>query len=289
MPFRVASIQFRPSKAQIDTNLDRVSEGIRQARAEGCELAVFPEGAMTGYFLEGGVVDQSRTVAWVIEALAGRLKGLEQSIDFTLGFYEESKGTIYNACGYFCWDGQDLACLAVHRKFFLPTYGVFDEERFVTAGSNFEPFDTRLGRVGILICEDAWHSMSGTLLALQGAEMILVVSASPARGFSTDEPSNLGRWERLISAISDEHGIYCVNSQLVGFEGGKGFVGGGMITSPDGSILERSPIMQEHMLIGTVDLEGVKAARAACPLLPDLHTRWSSLMRIASEIGGPGE
>ena len=68
---------------------------------------------------------------------------------------------------------------------FLPTYGVFDEERFVEAGRSVQAFDTRWGRAAILICEDAWHSFTPMLAALDGAQLIIVPSASPARGTGT--------------------------------------------------------------------------------------------------------
>ena len=81
------------------------------------------------------------------------------------------------------------------------------------------------GRLAILICEDIWHSILPSLCAAAGAQLILVPSASPGRGFSGNTVSNLDRYERLLTAVSEEHGVYCVNCHLCGFEGGKGFVG----------------------------------------------------------------
>src|SRR5439155_811777 len=75
----------------------------------------------------------------------------------------------------------------VHRKVFLPTYGVFDEERFVERGHEVRAFDTRFGRAAILICEDAWHSLTATIAALDGAQLLILPSASPARGTGKTE------------------------------------------------------------------------------------------------------
>src|SRR5690606_20462569 len=149
---------------------------------------------------------------------------------------------------------------------FLPTYGLFDEERFVTRGSNLTVLHTRLGRMAILICEDLWHSILPTLCALGGAQAILVPSASPGRGFGETQIRNLDRFERLAIAVSEEPGVFTLNCQLCGFDGGKGFVGGSRIVSPTGEILAASPVIDEHLLIATVDLDLIDIARAQLPL-----------------------
>src|SRR4029078_3611492 len=86
----------------------------------------------------------------------------------------------YNSALYVTLGGDGPLIRHVHRKLFLPTYGLFDEERFVDRGFEVRGFDTDFGRVAMLICEDAWHSLTGTVAALDGATMIFVVSASPA-------------------------------------------------------------------------------------------------------------
>src|SRR5690554_3518763 len=102
----------------------------------------------------------------------------------------------------------------------MPTYGLFDEARFVEHGGIGDAFDTRFGRMGMLVCEDAWHSLPSTILALDGAEMVFVASASPARGFApgSGKPANLDRWDAVAPMIAVEHGIFVAVSQLVGSE-----------------------------------------------------------------------
>src|SRR2546427_101566 len=139
----------------------------------------------------------------------------------------------------------------------LPTYGVFDEERFVERGREVHAFDTGWGRVAILICEDAWHSITGTIAALEGAQVILVPSASPARGTGMDEegtrlPASVVRWERILRTLAEEHGVYVAYASLVGFEGGKGFPGGSVVVSPSGDVVLRGPLFEEAVL--TYDL-----------------------------------
>jgi predicted amidohydrolase len=137
----------------------------------------------------------------------------------------------YNSALYVTLGGDQPVIRHVHRKLFLPTYGMFDEERFVDRGFEVRAFDTEWGRAAMLICEDAWHSLTGTVAALDGATMVFIVSASPARGLWPREeegsvPANLKRWERLARDIAEEHGVFVALVNLVGTEGGKTFSGG---------------------------------------------------------------
>jgi predicted amidohydrolase len=163
----------------------------------------------------------------------------------------------------------------------LPTYGVFDEERFVSRGRELGVFDSRLGRMGVLICEDVWHSVLSTLLAVNGAQVILVPSASPARGFAESEPENLQRYRRMLRALSEEHAVFSANVQLCGFEGGKGFSGGSKVFDPFGRLVAEGPVAEEHLLMAPIDLDLISVARAGSPLLSDLQSAWSDVRRIA--------
>ena len=178
-PLRLALAQFRPHKARPDDNLERLAEWVAE-RSGAADLVVFPETALTGYFLEGGVGEGARAA----EAVARGLGPCDPTHpDVVVGFYERWRRRLYNAVGYFEAGDGGYRLRHVHRKLFLPTYGVFDEARFVETGRRVTAFDTRFGRVGMLVCEDLWHALPGTVLALGGAELIVVVSASPARDF----------------------------------------------------------------------------------------------------------
>lgn len=285
MAFKVACAQFAPRKAAIAQNLDRIAEIVLQAQEEEVDLVAFPEACTSGYFLEGGVLDASLTSDQLLAELSRRLGGrINRPIDVTLGFYQNAEGNLYNAAAYFELAEHGPRLVHVYRKFFLPTYGVFDEERFVSRGRDLGVFETRFGRFAMLICEDVWHSILPALSAAAGAQLLLVPSASPGRGFSGATVGNLDRYERLLTAVSEEHGIYCVNSQLCGFEGGKGFVGGSMVTDPFGKLLAQAPVLEEHLLIASADLDLVTVARAQTPLISDLQTAWSDVRRIVGEL-----
>jgi predicted amidohydrolase len=280
MTFVAACAQIAPRKAETAANLDRIAEVIREAADAGADLVLFPETATSGYFLEGGVYESAMSVEALGVELGSRLSGLEKTIDVALGFYELEGASLYNSAAYFeCSPEPRLR--HVYRKFFLPTYGVFDEERFVSRGRETGVFDTRFGRMGLLICEDVWHSVLPTLAAVNGAEVLLVPSASPARGFGGSHPDNLNRYERLLQCVSEEHGVFCVNCQLCGFEGGKGFTGGSMMIDPMGQTLVQAPILEEHLVLATIDLDLVPLARAQTPLLSDLESAWGDIARLA--------
>lgn len=282
MPFTVACAQIAPKKAQVQTNLDTIANAIMQASSQGADLVVFPEGATTGYFLEGGILESSLTEEDLYESLKKRLGKQTKPVDAVVGFYQQKDGNLYNAVAYLEF-GETGRVVQTYRKFFLPTYGLFDEERFASRGRDLAVFDTRFGKAALLICEDAWHSILPTLCAVRGAQMIITPAASPGRGFSSNQVENLNRYERLMQAIAEEHGVYCINCQLCGFEGGKGFVGGSMVVDPFGKLIAQGPVNEEHILMAEIDLDLVQVARAQTPLISDLQSAWNDIKRIVDE------
>lgn len=279
MTFTVGTAQFTPKKAQVAANLDRIAEFIDLGAREGVDLMVFPETITSAYFLEGGVLDSAITSD---ELLREVVKRSSPDMDVLIGFYEKHDDHLYNSAAYLEL-GSNPRIVHVYRKFFLPTYGVFDEERFVARGHELGVFTSRLGRMGILICEDVWHSILPSLCAVRGAQVILVPSASPARGFQGESVGNLERYGRMLRSVCDEHGVYCVNAQLCGFEGGKGFVGGSSVVDPFGKVLVQAPLLEDYLAIAPVDLDQIAIARAQLPLTADLQGAWADIQRIVSE------
>jgi NAD+ synthetase len=280
---RVGLAQLRPLKSRVTENLERVRE--RVAGAEGVhDLLVFPEASLSGYFLEGGVVEAAVGAAEVAAALG---EAGPDHPDVVLGFYERSRRRLYNSVGHFTPRDGGYQPLHVHRKMFLPTYGVFDEARFVETGRSLEAYDTRFGRMGLLVCEEMWHSLPPTILALAGAELIVVVSASPARGMRGGRPGNLERWDVLAPAAAVEHGVFVVVSQLVGSEGGKIFPGGSVAVGPDGRVLARGPLFEECVTPAVLDPAELERARFESPLLADLEQMLPHLELSLREAARP--
>jgi NAD+ synthetase len=289
---------MRPRKGAYQENLGRLGAVFRAAAAapEPPELIVAPEAALTGYFLEGGVRDLAVTAEQLFHDLTCQHRDAKAPpLDVALGFYEVHQNRFFNAGLYATLGGPDAGVRHVHRKIFLPTYGVFDEERFVEAGRSVQAFDTRWGRAAILICEDAWHSFTPMLAALSGAQLIIIPSASPARGIlgsddAPGRPASLARWTRLAQDIAGEHGVYVALAQLVGFEGGKAFPGGSLVASPRGDLLAEAPVFEEALLTATLDFEEITRARADLPLLADLEMRLPHLLGSLHDArrGGAG-
>jgi NAD+ synthase (glutamine-hydrolysing) len=303
---RVAISQFRPAKGEYAQNVDRIAGVLAQATALDVPpaLVVFPETATSGYFVEGGVKEVAVTAGTLFRDLQARYEPLgAAAVDVAVGFYEVFQNHIFNSCLYATLGGKAPAVRHVHRKIFLPTYGVFDEERFVDSGQEgVRAFDTAWGRAAILICEDAWHSLCGTIAALDRAQLILVPSASPARGTATDGvggqgegeggvrlPASMVRWERVVRGIAEEHGVFVVLANLVGFEGGKGFPGASVVMDPQGALVVRGPLFEEGLVTADIDLAQITDARVDAPLLTDLQKALPVLVKNLVKKGEKGE
>ena len=283
---RVGLAQFKPKKADVESNLSRIGEVVSE-QAGTVDLLVFPEASLSGYFLEGGVAEAARSATDVAKGLGQPPEGAP---DVVLGFFERHRRRLYNSVAYLTPGERGFEVTHVHRKMFLPTYGVFDEARFVEAGKTVQAFDTRFGRVGLLICEEMWHSMPPTILAVGGAELIVAVSASPARDFTPGgegRPHNLSRWDALAPATALEHGVFVVVSQLVGSEGGKVFPGGSLAVGPDGSVLARGPLFDAGVTVAQLDSAALDRVRVASPLLADLEQTLPHLQRALTEAQAP--
>ncbi len=280
MQFNVVAAQIKPKKADYNYNLCRIGDLFEQidSLSPRPDVLVAPETVMSGYFLEGGVREVARSRDSFFQdlqrAYRERTATPNSVLDIAIGFYEVAEGKYFNSALYATLSNGQLVTPEirhVHRKFFLPTYGVFDEKRFVARGRSVEAFDTRFGRVAVLICEDVWHSIAATIAALDGAQVIYVLSASPGREFSGRDVGNLARWKLLLPGIADEHNVFVVYSGLVGFEGGKGFTGSSSVVDPWGKVIVTGPITEEALVRAEIDLEDVAAARAGSPMLADLE------------------
>ena len=288
---RVALSQFRPTKGEYAENVARI--GAVLTRAAGLDprpdLVVLPETATSGYFVEGGVKELAVTAGTLARDLAAAYDG--PALDVAVGFYERFQNHIYNSALYVTLNEKKAEVRHVHRKVFLPTYGVFDEERFVDRGQDgVRSFETGWGgKAAILICEDAWHSLAATVAALEGAQLIIVPSASPARGIGEGEdcegetlPASVIRWERIVRGIAEEHGVFVALANLVGFEGGKGFPGASAVIDPTGRIITRGPLFEEALVTADLDLDSLTTARSDSPLLADLQSALPVLTRSLS-------
>jgi NAD+ synthetase len=286
-PLTLALCQFAPRKGDTAGNLARIGRLCAQAAAlePRPQVVHFPETALSGYFVEGGVREVACTAGSLSYDLDDAYRtacasaGLDVlPLDVVIGFYERWRDTLHNSAAYLSigLDDGPPKVRHVHRKNYLPTYGLFDEERFVERGSDIRAFETPWGKAALLVCEDAWHSLSGTIAALDGAQVVFISSAAPARGpwprtDGVPGPNSAARWERLIRDIAEEHGVFASFVNLVGSEGGKRFFGTSHLVGPGGDIRGRAPVWDESFVSISVDLDDLVRARADSPLLSDLR------------------
>ena len=268
MDCRVTLVQSNPRLGDLHANLEAHLERV-EALAPSSDLIVFPELSLSGYFLKDQVLELG--LARDSEPLE-RLADASRSASLVAGFVEKTpEGRFYNAAGFF----EDGALLAVHRKVHLVSYGLFDEARDFAAGEEFRVIESRHGRFGPLICEDAWHAPSAYQHFLDHADAILVLSASPARGVERPPQgaehglSSQRVWETLLSAQALLYRTYVLYASRVGWEDGVGFAGGSAIFGPEGERLCSLPVLEPGELAARLTSAELERARFATPLRRD--------------------
>lgn len=257
--------QLSPTLGNLEANLGMHLEEAQKAADGGADCVLFSELSLTGYFLK----DQTAEVALRLdEGPLARLAELSKKVSIGAGFVERGEdGQLYNSYGF--W--EDGVLLRVHRKVHLVTYGMFEEHRDLGAGCDFGPIESKLGRFLVLTCEDAWH-MQGPLLAFHaGVDAILVPSASPARGVSSDSGTldSVQAWGRLLSSWALITQTWVCHINRVGFEDGIGFGGGSRAFDPFGQEAGALEGLDTGILKVQIDSGALERARVALPLRRD--------------------
>ena len=261
----LALAQINTKLGDVDANLAKHLSMAHDAWKLNAELVIFPELSLTGYVLQ----DIAATVAHrpvPEDAVFKRLLHASNEIDMIVGFVEEDERYRYYISAAYLSDGK---VSHVHRKVYLPTYGIFDEKRYFAAGNNFRAFDTKFGRAGILICEDFWHASSPYTLWLDGADLMLFTSASPGRGV-TEETLGSAQWvENINRTYAGLFTTFIAHANRVGFEDGLNFWGGSTVFDPDGKQIALAPFNEEGLTIAELDLNQLRRTRTRLPLLRD--------------------
>jgi len=269
MKLTLALSQMNTHLGDVQCNLEKHLVLTKQARAAGADLIIFPELSLTGYVLQ----DLASTVAHRPHADDPIFKPLleaSRDIDMMLGFVDEdSRHRFFIAAAYL----SDGKVLHVHHKVYLPTYGLFDEGRFFAWGDAVRAFDTRFGRMAMLICEDFWHASPPYLLWLDGADVLLFASASPGRGLNREPQLESARWvEHINAAYASLFTTFVVHTNRVGYEDGLNFWGGSTVYDPNGDLVAQGPYHEEALTLAGIDLNQLHRTRARLPLLRDERT-----------------
>jgi predicted amidohydrolase len=283
---RIALAQLAPALGALEHNLERHRAVLEEARDGGANLVVFPELGLTGYVLQDLAadvamrLDDPRLAALVAETRA---------VSVVISFVEESADHRLFIAAALVEDGS---IRHVHRKLFLPTYGLFDERRFFAAGDLLRAVPSDLGPgIGLGICEDFWHMAVPQLLALDGAQILINVSSSPGRDLASTHEVGLGTatsWRTMMRSYAQLTTSFVVFCNRVGVDESITFWGGSEVIGPSGEALFSAPLYDEGVFMVDVSLGDVRRERIALPLLrderPELHVR--ELQRIVDERAG---
>lgn len=258
--------QIKTKLGDVCANLDHHLEYIEQAANQGVQLLVFPELSLAGYAL----LDLAPTVARKpvpSDPTFGPLLKASLRMDLVVGFVDEDVRHRFYISAAYLSQGETVH---VHHKVYLPTYGLFDEGRFFAWGDSIRAFDTRWGRVGLLICEDFWHASPPYLLWLDGADLMLFCSASPGRGLGQSDKLESAWWvEHVNRAYASLFTAFVAHSNRIGFEDGLHFWGGSTVFDPNGELVVQGPYQQESLVVTQLDLDQVRRTRTRLPLLRD--------------------
>lgn len=269
MNMKVALAQINTKLGGVEENLQKHLILVNEACEKGADLLIFPELSLTGYVLQ----DLASTVAHRPQKEDPIFKPLfeaSKKLDLVVGFVEEDIRSRFYISAAYLSKGE---LLHVHRKVYLPTYGLFDESRFFAWGDSIQAFDTRFGRVGILICEDFWHSSPPYLLWLDGADLFIFVSASPGRGLTNAPRLESAQWvDRINRGYASLFTSYVMHTNRVGYEDGLNFWGGAAVYDPDGQLIAQGPFHEEALTLVDIDLNQLHRTRARLPLLRDERT-----------------
>ena len=271
MNVTVGLAQIQPKIGDVNANLKRHLDLMQEASKHGVELMMFPELSLTGYYVQDLMSELAMRPSKDDPVFRELMQAsADLKMDVMVGFIDtDDRPRYFIAAAYLSGD----QVMHVHHKVYLPTYGMFDEGRYFAWGDGVQAFDTRFGRVGMLICEDFWHASPPYLLWMDRADLLLFHSASPGRGLSSADKLSSARWVQLVNqsygAVFTNYVIHC---NRVGYEDGLNFWGGSTVVDPDGEIMLEGPQHEEALLVQTIDLNQLRRTRTRLPLLRDERT-----------------
>jgi predicted amidohydrolase len=261
---RVALAQIAPVLGDRHRNLDKHIDQIAAARQQGADLVVFPELSLTGYFLRDIVPDMALARG---SPEVNELVTAAGPTGLVAGFVEEGPGHHFYNAALYAEQGQ---LVHVHRKVYLPTYGLFEEQRYFSPGKRFQAFQTsRFGRAGLLICEDFWHVSAATIMQAEEIDVLVCIVNSPVRGVDGVKVRTAETYQLLARTFSQLLGALVIVVNRVGFEDGLCFFGGSMVVGPDGQMIAEAPPFDECLSIVSCDLDELRRQRLITPLARD--------------------
>jgi predicted amidohydrolase len=264
--FRIGLAQYAPRLGEVDANLELTHDWLRRGVADGAQLVAFPELALTGYLLQDLVPEVA------IRADDPRLAALSRDapgVLVAIGFVEETDDHRFCNSAALLRDGE---LIGLHRKVYLPTYGLFDEGRFTRPGDRIRSLEVGepLGRIGLSVCEDFWHPSLPLLQAQDGASLLVNVAAGPARAPGSAAGTRaIAGWHKMQDTYALLGTVAVAFCNRVGNEEGLTFWGGSRILAPDGSTVAEGPLYEEALVVGSLETDDLRTQRYQLPLLAD--------------------
>ena len=244
-PLRIALAQLDFLVGDVQGNASRVIDAARRARADlNADLVLFPELTLSGYPPEDLLFH--RGFRRQIEAGLERVRTEVQDVALLLGFPEYHRAGIYNAAAFI--DGGRI--LAVQRKAELPNYKVFDEKRYFQPGALPSVVTCRGVKLGLLVCEDIWQPQAARLAASEGAQLLLVINASPYELHKQREREDVARARARDTALP----LAYVN--LLGGQDELVFDGNSFVMDADGEVVLRAPAFEEGLYVAEFTVDG---------------------------------
>jgi NAD+ synthase (glutamine-hydrolysing) len=244
-PMRVGIAQINSTVGDLSGNTKKIMQSIDQAKSLGVDLLTFPELAITGYPPE----DLLLKPQFIRQNKESLNKIIEHSSDIAVvvGFVD-SDGDIYNAAAVL----YNKKLVGVYHKFYLPNYGVFDENRYFQSGRECPVFIIYDIGIGITICEDMWYEAGPAIVqAYAGARVLINISASPYHA-----GKGLFRERMLATRASDSLAIV-VHNNLVGGQDELVFDGNSLIINEKGELIARGKQFEEDFVVADLDVESV--------------------------------
>lgn len=260
-PVRIALAQVDVDFGDVDANIERARKMIASARDQHADLVVFPELHLSGYDL--GALGEEVEIARDDERLVD-LAALAGPATIIIGFPESSPSWVHTYNSAACFSDGQLAHL--HRKLYLPTYGIFEERKHFSPGSNLRAFDLPEVRAAILVCNDAWQPML-PFLAVQDGARLLIHPANSAQSRFPQHYDSATYWRDLSRFYGRMYQSFVVFVNRVGREGELSFFGRSHVVDPWGEFVAEADADVEELLVVEIDLDEVRRRRREIPLL----------------------
>lgn len=261
---KVALAQLDPALHEKEKNLRKLERAVAKSEAD---LVLAGELFLTGYMARDAFARLAEPLDGPsVEAV--RKASEEHGAHIVFGMPEREAGTrrLYNSSVLVTPDGRAVA----YRKIYPANFGPFEEGLYFGRGDALTLVDTKLGKIGLLICYDSFFPELAKAYALQGADLLAIISASPA----TSKPF----FDRILPARAIENAMPVLYANLVGTELNIVFQGGTQAIGPRGEDLGKAADFKEDTVVTEVDLRDTKTARSFRPTLRDTRPEMWNLV-----------